>query len=85
VWRFEILEQARKRSIQVTARKLRLLAARRGARLTPLQAREELDWLEEEARRLGLTVVREGRRGRPRKLYLAPSGVSPYLDFLAEE
>jgi hypothetical protein len=30
-------------------------------------------------------VVREGRRGRPRKLYLAPSGVSPYLDFLAEE
>jgi hypothetical protein len=85
VWRFEILEQARKRSIQVTARKLRLLAARHGARLTPLQAREELDWLEEEARRLGLTVVREGRRGRPRKLYLAPSGVSPYLDFLAEE
>jgi len=31
-----------------------------------------------------LTVVKEGRRGRPRKLYLAPNGVSPYLDFLEE-
>lgn len=84
MWRLEILEAARRRCVQVTARKLRLLAAKRGERLTPLQAREELDWLEEEARRLGLTVVREGRRGRPRKLYLAPSGVSPYLDFLEE-
>jgi len=84
VWRFEILEQARRRSVQVTARKLRLLAARHGAKLTPLQAREELDWLEDEARRQGLTVVKEGKKGRPRKLYLAPSGVSPYLDFLAE-
>ena len=85
MWRFEILEQARKRSIQVTARKLRLLAARHGARLTPLQARRELDWLEEEAKARGLTVVKEGKKGRPRKLYLAPNGVSPYLDFLAEE
>jgi hypothetical protein len=84
VWRLEILEQARRRCVQVTARRLRLLAARHGARLTPLQAREELDWLEGEARRLGLTVVKEEKKGRPRKLYLAPKGVSPFLDFLEE-